>query len=104
MRGYSDYRFRARNLVAYEISYERKSVDPLGIRLFGELGKVGLRPGDPGFDNLKSSVAVSLTLRLGGAAVAELGFGWSGSEGMHVYGTGNTNNVGGAAAGLRGVF
>jgi hypothetical protein len=104
LRGYSDYRFRAPNLVAYEISYERKIVDPLGIRLFGELGKVGLRPGDLGFDNLKSSVAVSITFRLGGAAVAELSFGWSGSEGIHVYGTGNTNNVGGVAAGLRGVF
>jgi hypothetical protein len=49
-------------------------------------------------------VAVSITFRLGGAAVAELSFGWSGSEGIHVYGTGNTNNVGGVAAGLRGVF
>jgi hypothetical protein len=50
-----------------------------------------------------SSVGVSATFRLGGAAVAEISFGWSGREGIHVYATGNTNNAGGVDAGLRGV-
>jgi hypothetical protein len=104
LRGYSHYRFRALNLIAYEISYERQIIDPLGIRIFGELGKVGLHTGDLGFDRLKSSVGAAITFRLGGAAVAEISFGWSEAEGLHVYGTGNTNNIGGVTAGLRGVF
>ena len=104
LRGYANYRFRAPNLIASEISYERKLWDPLGVRIFGELGRVGLRPGDLGCEGLKSSVGVSLTFRLGGASVAEISFGWSGAEGLHSYGTGNTNNVGGVTAGLRGVF
>jgi hypothetical protein len=104
LRGYSNYRFRAPNLVAYEISYDRQIFDPLGIRLFGQLGKVGSHAGDLGFSGLKSSVGASLTFRLGGAAVAEISFGWSEAEGLHVYGTGNTNNLGGLTAGLRGVF
>ena len=104
LRGYSNYRFRAPNLVAYELSYERQIVDPLGIRIFGQLGRVGLRTSDLGFDGLKSSVGAAITFRLGGAAIAEISFGWSPSEGLHVYGTGNTNNVGGLTAGLRGVF
>ena len=104
LRGYSNYRFRDRNLVAYEISYERKIVDPFGIRIFGELGKVGPNPSDLGFDRLKSSVGASITFRLGGATVAEISLGWSEAEGLHVYGTGNTNNFGGLTAGLRGVF
>lgn len=104
LRGYSNYRFRASNLVAYEINYERQIVDPLGIRIFGQLGKVGPHASDLGPGGLKSSVGASLTFRLGGAAVAEISFGWSEAEGLHVYGTGNTNNLGGLTAGLRGVF
>jgi len=104
LRGYSNYRFRAPNLVAYEISYERQIIDPLGIRIFGQLGRVGLKTSDLGFSGLKGSVGASITFRLGGAAVAEISFGWSESEGLHVYGTGNSNNVGGLTAGLRGVF
>jgi hypothetical protein len=104
LRGYPNYRFRDQSLVAYEISYERKIIDPLGIRLFGQLGKVGTQVSDLGFNGLKSSAGVGLTFRLGGAAVAELSFGWSDAEGLHVYGTGNTNNLGGLTAGLRGVF
>jgi hypothetical protein len=93
LRGYSNYRFRAPNLVAYELNYERAIIDPIGIRIFGQLGKVGQHFSDLGFDRLKSSVGASLTFRLGGAAIAEISFGWSDAEGLHVYGTGNTNNL-----------
>jgi hypothetical protein len=104
LRGYHDYRFRAPNLIAYEISYERQIIDPLGFRLFVEAGKVGLQPGDLGFHGLKSSVGVAATFRLGGATVAEISLGWSAREGVHAYATGNTNNAGGVNVGLRGVF
>ena len=104
LRSYRNYRFRDPNLVAYEISYERKIVDPLGIRVFAELGKVGREPSNLGFERLKSSVGVSATFRLGGATVFEISFAWGGGEGVQVYATGNTNNVGGVSAGLRGVF
>jgi hypothetical protein len=104
LRSYRNYRFRERNLVAYEISYERKIVDPFGVRVFAELGKVGRHLGDLGFESLKSSVGVGATFRLGGQSVFEISFAWGGGEGMQTYATGNTNNVGGVTAGLRGVF
>jgi hypothetical protein len=104
LRSYRNYRFRDRNLVAYEISYEHKILDPFGIRVFAELGKVGRQASDLGFDRLKSSVGVSATFRLGGQTVFEISFAWGGGEGMQTYATGNTNNVGGVSAGLRGVF
>jgi hypothetical protein len=104
LRSYRNYRFRDRDLVAYEISYERQIVDPFGVRVFGELGKVGRTLGDLGFDGLKSSVGFGATFRLGGQTVFEISFAWGGGEGMQTYATGNTNNVGGVAAGLRGVF
>jgi hypothetical protein len=104
LRSYRNYRFRDRNFVAYELSYERQIVDPFGVRVFGELGKVGRHPGDLGFGGLKSSVGVGGTFRLGGRTVFELSFAWGGGEGMQTYATGNTNNIGSVAAGLRGVF
>ena len=104
LRSYRNYRFREPNLVAYEISYEHKILDPLGIRVFAELGKVGRQASDLGFDRLKSSFGLSGTFRLGGATVFEISFAWGGGEGMRTYATGNTNNVGGVTAGLRGVF
>ena len=105
LRSYTNYRFRDRNLVAYEISYERQIVDPLGVRVFGQLGKVGRQPDDLGFEGLKSSVGVAATFRLGGRTFFEISFAWGGGEGMQVYATGNTNNLGGVVtAGLSGVF
>ena len=59
-------------------------MDPVGLRLFGELGKVGIPSGDLGFAGLKSSVGVSVTFRLGGASVFELSFAWGGGEGTHM--------------------
>jgi len=104
LRSYRNYRFRQRDLVAYEVSYERKIVDPLGIRVFAELGKVARQASDLDFERLKSSVGVSATFRLGGQTVFEISFAWGGGEGVQTYATGNTNNVGGVSAGLRGVF
>jgi hypothetical protein len=104
LRSYRNYRFRDSNLVAYEISYERRIIDPLGIRVFAQLGKVGREVDDLGFDNLKSSAGLSATFRLGGATVFEISFAWGGGEGMRTYATGNSNNIGGVTAGLRGVF
>jgi len=104
LRSYANYRFRDRNLVAYELSYERQILDPLGIKIFGELGKVGRHPGDLGFDGLKYSAGVGATFRLGGQTFFEISFAWGGGEGMQIYATGNTNNIGAVSAGLRGVF
>jgi hypothetical protein len=104
LRSYRNYRFREPNLVAYEISYERRILDPLGIRVFAQLGKVGREPSDLDFDRLKSSAGLSATFRLGGATVFEISFAWGGGEGMRTYATGNSNNIGGVTAGLRGVF
>ncbi len=73
-------------------------------RLEVQFGKVGLHPSDLGFAGLKSSVGVSVTFRRGGASVAERSFARGGREGEHIYTTGNTNNIDGVTAGLRGVF
>jgi hypothetical protein len=109
LRSYENYRFRAPNTMAFGVSYERRLIDPFGFSIFAQWGKVGEDVGDLGFDGLKSSVGVGLTVRLGGKAVVEFSFAW-GSEGSQAYATGNTNNAIGFGAraagtvGLRGVF
>ena len=60
----------------------------------GQVSKITVRMGE-------------LVMTLGvqrGAPVAEISVAWGGREGMHLYATGNSNNIGGVTAGLRGVF
>jgi hypothetical protein len=110
LSSYRNYRFRAPSTVAYGLSYERRLIDPLGISVFAQWGKVGPNSDDLDFDRLKHSVGFAITLRLGGRSVAEFSFAWGGGEGTRFYATGNTNNAIGFGAraagtvGLRGVF
>jgi len=110
LRSYTDYRFRAPSMVAYGVTYERRLIDPVGVMVFAQWGKVGEHVGDLDFDRMKHSIGFGFTIRLGGRSVAEFSFAWGGGEGMQVYSTGNTNNAIGFGAraagtvGLRGVF
>jgi hypothetical protein len=110
LSAYTNYRFTAPSTVAYGVTYERRLIDPFGIFVFGQWGKVGLNVGDLDFDRMKRSIGFGIALRLGGRSVAEVSFAWGGGEGTHVYSTGNTNNAIGFGAraagtvGLRGVF
>jgi outer membrane translocation and assembly module TamA len=95
--------------VAFGVSYERRLIDPLGFVVFGQWGTVGQDLDDLDFSDLKYSVGVGLTVRLGGKALLDISFAW-GDEGSQSYTTGNTNNAIGFGAraagtvGLRGVF
>jgi hypothetical protein len=110
LRSYTNYRFRAPNMVAYGVTYERRLIDPFGFFIFAQWGKAGLDVGELDFDRLKRSIGFGIALRLGGRAVAEFSFAWGGGEGTQTYSTGNTNNAIGFGAraagtvGLRGVF
>ena len=110
LAGYTNYRFRAPNTVAYGLSYERRLIDPFGFSVFAQWGKVGEDVGDLTFTHLKHSIGVGLTMRLGGKSIIEFSLAWSGNEGTQVFTTGNTNNAIGfgtraaGTVGLRGVF
>jgi hypothetical protein len=109
LRSYTNYRFRAPTTVALGVSYERRLIDPLGFVLFGQWGTVGRNLDDLNLRDLKYSVGVGLTVRLGGKALLDISLAW-GDEGWQSYSTGNTNNAIGFGAraagtvGLRGVF
>ena len=110
LSGYTNYRFRAPNSVAYGLSYERRLIDPFGFSIFAQWGKVGQDVGELDFTHLKHSIGVGLTVRLGGKSVVEFSLAWGGGEGTQAFATGNTNNAIGfgtraaGTVGLRGVF
>jgi hypothetical protein len=110
LSGYTNYRFRAPNTVAYGLSYERRLIDPFGFSIFAQWGKVGQDVGELDFTRLKHSIGMGLTMRLGGKSVVEFSLAWGGGEGTQAFATGNTNNAIGfgtraaGTVGLRGVF
>ena len=107
---YKDYRFRGQHRALARLSWDSKLfIDPLGILVFAEVGKVGMRLRDvfdPG--GYKQSMGGGLALRVGGAAVVQAVGGW-GAEGWNHNEGGNSNlavhgNAASAQLNLQGPF
>ncbi len=98
LSGFSDYRFRAPNLIALQERFDHSLWfwEPLGFIVTAEQGRVALTPGDLGFAGLRTSAAVGLTIRAGGFPQVFLMFGWS-SEGHHGAFTVNPSLLGGGS-------
>ncbi len=58
-------------------------------------GRVGLRPGDLGFNHLAHSYAAGITLHAGGLPLVDLLFAWGGKEGTHTIADVSTSLLGG---------
>jgi len=94
---YSDYRFRAPNLLLLQESFEHSIWGPFGAKFMADQGRVALTRGDLGFDHLKHSFAGGLTLRAGGFPMVSLMFAWGGSEGHHNIANMNSSLLGGSS-------
>jgi len=94
---YQDYRFRGPNILLLRESFEHSIWGPLGFTFMADQGKVTLRRGDIGFDNLKHSFATGLTLRAGGLPAIFVMFAWGGNEGHHTIFNVNTSLLGGSS-------
>ncbi|MGB7846365.1 MAG: hypothetical protein WBL63_12175 [Candidatus Acidiferrum sp.] len=103
LRSYRDYRFRAPNALDFQAEYTHKIVDPIGLLLFYDFGKVALTRSDLDISHMKHSFGVGFTLRAGNSVLFKFYYAWGGPEGSHTTYTGNTNNFG-ADSNLRGVF
>jgi hypothetical protein len=80
LSSYQDYRFRAPNILLLRESFEHSIWGPFGFTFMADQGKVALTRGDVGFDHLKHSFGVGLTLRGGGLPAVFLTFAWGGNE------------------------
>lgn len=81
---YTDYRFRAPNLLLTSESFEHTLGKwPLGLLLTADQGKVGLQTGDLGSSPWIHTFGTGLTIRAGGFPVFSAVFSW-GHEGTHI--------------------
>jgi hypothetical protein len=93
---YTDYRFRAPNVLLLHESFEHSIWGPFGFAFAADQGEVAVVRSDIAFDQLKQSFAAGLTLRAGGFPIVSLMFAWGGSEGHHNIFTMNSSLLGGS--------
>ena len=96
LASYDDYRFRAPHMIAVQSNVEFALWGPIGVFAGVEVGKVAERRSDLGFDDLRASGTVGLTLRAGNFPLVNLSFSWGG-EGHHVIGEMSSTLLGGGA-------
>jgi hypothetical protein len=96
LASYTDYRFRAPNVLLLHESFEHSIWGPFGFTFAADQGKVAVLRSDMAFDHLKHSFAAGLTLRAGGFPVVSLLFAWGGSEGSHNIFNMNSSLLGGS--------
>jgi hypothetical protein len=93
---YRDYRFRAPNLFLMRGSFEHSIWGPFAFTALLDEGRVGLTRGELGFNHLKHSAAVGLTLQAGGLPAVSFLFAWGGQEGNHTIVYMNPSLLGGS--------
>jgi hypothetical protein len=92
LRSYRDYRFRAPHTLAGQFEYAHTVYDPVGMFAFYDVGSVAAQAGDLARD-LKHSVGVGLTFRLGGVIFGQIYYAWGGAEGTRFNFSGNSNPI-----------
>jgi hypothetical protein len=92
LRSYRDYRFRAPHTLAAQFEYAHTVYDPIGMFAFYDVGSVAAQFGDLAHD-VKHSVGVGLTFRLGGAVFGQIYYAWGGAEGSRFNFSGNSNPI-----------
>jgi hypothetical protein len=85
LRGFRDYRFRAPNLLMFQVQYDRRLWGPLGALAFYDTGKVTQRAGDIDFSNMRHSYGFGLSIWVGSKVVFRASVGLGSGEGRHLY-------------------
>ncbi len=95
---YEDYRFRGPDMMLLRGSFEHSIFKlPLGVKFMVDEGRVGLTPGQLGFNHLAHSFGAGLTLRAGGLPLIDLLFAWGGHEGNHTIASISNSLLGGGS-------
>lgn len=96
LASYQDYRFRGPNLLALQQTIEHVVWGPIGVFGAAEEGRVALIGDSLTNGTLRKSFGGGITLRVGGAPVATIGYA-HGDEGHHFIMTVNSSLFGGSA-------
>ena len=84
LRGFSNYRFRDRDLVLMQAEYRIPIVEQLQATLFVDAGRVAPRASEL-FRDLKTGTGFSLSYMRKGKALGRVDVGFGGGEGTHVF-------------------
>jgi hypothetical protein len=89
LRGFSDYRFRDRNLLLLQGEYRMPIWGPVDATVFADAGKVTSRRADLDLDGLRRSYGLSLNVMRGPSTAARVEAGFGGGDGVHLHFTFN---------------
>ena len=84
VRGYEDYRFRDRNMVAFNAEYRFEAFSGLDVALFADAGKVAPTVGDLGFRNMKTAAGIGFRFNTSKRVFYRVDVGFS-REGARIY-------------------
>ena len=93
---YTDYRFRAPNVLLFRESIEHSIWGPLGFTASADQGTLALDNSDLAFQHFRHSYSTGFTVRAGGFPQIFLIFSWGGGEGTHTTANINTSLLGGS--------
>lgn len=85
LRGFSDYRFRDRNLVLLQAEYRVPIWGPVDATVFADAGKVTSRRADLDLNDLKRNYGLSLSVMRGPSTALRFEAGFGGGEGAHFH-------------------
>jgi len=97
LANYDDYRFRGPHVIALQLSFEHSIWGPLGGYLTAERAKATQLRSDLDFNDLLSGYSAGLSVRAGGAPVANASIGWGGSAGHRFIITVDASLLGGSS-------
>jgi outer membrane protein assembly factor BamA len=81
LRGWDNYRFRARDLALIQFEYGIPVYDPVGLLLFYDAGTVGNTDADLTISHFRQDAGIGATVRLRGHVLAQTYFAWGAGHG-----------------------
>lgn len=81
LRGWDNYRFRARDLALLQFEYGVPVYDPVGLLLFYDAGTVGNKAADLAISRFRQDAGVGASVRLRGHVLAQTYFAWGAGHG-----------------------
>lgn len=83
LRGFDDYRFRARDAAMLSVDYRIPVYDPIGALLFYDAGRVGDTAGALSFAHARQDAGAGATARILKTVIAQVYLGWGAGHGSH---------------------
>lgn len=85
LRGFLDYRFRAPDLMLFQVEYDHRVWGPIGLLGFYDTGEVANRASDLSFADMRHSFGFGMSVWAGNKAWFKVYVGLGSGEGAHPY-------------------